>query len=115
MTDQTVSVPVDLLKNLKERYPLNASSMDGPIKALADLIPVVHKVGDVVDGTDTAMAALPPRTVLTDRDGDLVVAFGEGTNGSPARRITDGGRQTDAFITSYYAPYTIVYLPEPRD
>lgn len=104
MTEQTVSVPLELLQALKDEYPLAASRVEGAIPALANLIPAPPKVGDTL--TAEQVATLPVRAVVIDSDGDAwVVAFG-----GKAYLAMDGSREPSA-PRSMYAPYHLVHLP----
>lgn len=121
MTDsnQTIPVPLDLLKPLCESDPNDGGSFGTVYLAIQDLRKFIHKppkVGDQV--TFEQIADLPERSVLIDADGDVYVVDSVGD----AVRVTDtdGGSvrahaAADKAQEGLYGPYTIVHLAEPRD
>lgn len=126
MTDQTVPVPVDLLKRLFDNTTLTRDVFDGDsvdvrpsgIGAFIDiqaLIPVPPKAGDVL--TDFGQIAdLPDTTVIVDRDGDVYVV-GNGAATRVTDRLSLSSEVRDrvdlgAFAFSGCGPITVHYVPD---
>jgi hypothetical protein len=115
VTDQTVPIPLDLLKRLFDNTTLNrdiftGDSVDvrpGGIGALIDIeafIPSPPKVGDKL--TAAQVATLPYNAVVIDGDGDPWAVKREGW----IYLAHDGGDSAEA-PNDIYEPYTLVYLP----
>lgn len=88
MTDQTIAVPVELLKRLAEHTAITHDVFEGivahvspeGIGAIIDLksfIPAPPKVGDTL--TADQIKKLPRKAVVRDKEGDLWVSDGLGT------------------------------------
>lgn len=129
MTDQTVTVPVDLLKRLFDNTTLTRDVFAGDsvevrpsaIGALIDikaLIPTLHKVGDVL--TAVQVYDLPVRSTFVDSDDDVYVVTGP----REIYRVTNvygpGFQRNDEMYESD-APYSdyntlrVTFIPKPRD
>lgn len=124
MTDQTVSVPVELLQRLFDNTTLTRDVFAGDsvevrpsaIGALIDIksfLPEPPKVGDTV--TAAQIADLPDSSVLRDNDGDVLVKVG-----NKVRRVTMDIQYLDttswdterlAGLVNAYSPITLVSLP----
>jgi hypothetical protein len=113
VTEQTVPVPVELLKKIRDKFPIASDGAFGggdPLARLAALIPTPPKVGDAL--TEKQIEALPNRAVVVDQDGDLwvkgsntVTLLGYGIDG---RIRNDGGTPGEL---AGYKP-RLAYLPE---
>jgi hypothetical protein len=108
VTDKTVSVPVELLQELKAELPITASSEGSIINRLAALIPEEAKVGDSL--TEEQIGALPRRSVIIDQDGDVWVV-GNDHNVAMVSAFWDGSMDisTEKYDASL-ANYTPVLL-----
>jgi hypothetical protein len=120
-TEKTVSVPVELLKNLDlsisrtawETIVPDVPALGEVVKALTALIPAPPKVGDQV--TRENRDDLPLRSVISDKDGDLWVRLDGGyayLNLVGTDRIKEepvGGGPAD-----FYGPFTVVYIKESK-
>lgn len=117
MTDATVSVPVALLKRLKEERDLRFVDRDGALYNVRDadmvdllsLIPDPPEIGDLVN--EDNVRDLPVGTVLRDKVGDIWFVSGD------KRLYYTNPRKTDPAVSriddpafSYYEP-VIVSLP----
>lgn len=129
MTDQTVPVPLDLLKRLFDNTTLTRDAWEGDsvevrpsaIGALIDikaLIPTPHKVGDVL--TAVQVYDLPVRSTFVDEDDDVYVV----TAPREIYRVTNvyevGFKRNDE-VYEADAPYSdfnelrVTFIPKPRD
>lgn len=129
MTDQTVPIPLDLLKRLFDNTTLTRDVFAGDsvevrpsaIGALIDikaLIPTPHKVGDVL--TAVQVYDLPVRSTFVDSDDDVYVV----TAPRQIFRVTNvygPGFQTTDEMEEADAPYSdfnelrVTFIPKPRD
>lgn len=119
MTDQTVPVPVDLLRALEasirgtawETVQCDAPPLGAAVQALTDLIPTPPKVGDVIESA-RAVKELPVGTVLRDNSQDVwLVTEGKHLHFVNPRKTSPSLSQIDDPAFSYYKP-VIVALPD---
>lgn len=106
MTDQTIPVPVDLLKDLRERYRGELRiDPDGLLAQVTALIPSPPKVGDALTAAGVKAAALPERSVLIDSDGDVWV-----TSEGGSVYLSECGIDDEANPSTPYEPYLLVHI-----
>lgn len=109
MTD-TIAVPIELIENLKSTYPGTSDLEGSALNKITSLLPKPVNVGDTL--TIEQIDALPARSVIVDKDGDVYVAHGSG-----AARVTDyaseGVRNRGNIVSVAYEPYTLLYIGKP--
>lgn len=117
MTDQTVPVPVDLLKRLFDNTTLTRDVFAGDsvdvrpsgVGALIDikaLVPETPKVGDTL--TAETIAALPRKATIRDADGDVWLVLDDGKVGFVDWIDLDPEAPGNLLA---YGPATLVSLP----
>lgn len=109
MTD-TVAVPVDLIKRLKDNYPYTVrATQSNPVRDIYALLPDPVKVGEPL--TEKQIAALPPRSVVVDEDGDLWIVGRDGVT-SLVGFNPDGRPRNDGGTAEELAGYnnTLVHI-----
>jgi hypothetical protein len=104
----TIAVPVELIENLKIMYPGTSGFEGSALNKITSLLPKPVKVGDEL--TLEQIEALPARSVITDKDGDVYV-----TGSGEAKRVTDYAapdvvRTRGSLFSDSYAPFILQYI-----
>lgn len=120
MNEQTVPVPVTLLKRLRDDRQLRFvdpggalyNVYDDAMAPLIDLIPVLPKVGDMI--TAETIAALPPGSVLRDNIDDVWIV-GPGGRIRVVNRTASGDPDFYEVFSPSFSDYQPVLISLPRD
>lgn len=114
MTEQTVPVPIDLLRALEasirgtawDTVQIDAPPLGATVQALTDLIPSPPKVGDTL--TAEQVGALPVGALVVDDQEDSWLVRPDGKVLYFADSDILKNRQ---YPKTVWEPYTLVYLP----